>query len=139
MYVGSCLCGAVKYEVSPPLKFVVHDHCSICRRATGAAFVTWCGVRAQQFRLMSGQEFIRVYKSTSQAERRFCKTCGSQLFFQSTHWPGEIHFTRASLLTEDIPDLPTSHVYYSDKASWMTIADDLPKFGGKSGMEPLGK
>lgn len=137
-YSGSCLCGKVIYEVSKPIKFVAHDHCSICRRAHGAAFVTWCGVKSEkdQFRLVSGREYLQSYKSTKEAERQFCKICGSQLFFRSENWPGEVHFTRASV-HQRMDERPKLHVYYSDKADWFDGADDLPKYGGSSGMEKL--
>lgn len=137
-YEGSCFCGTVKFRVQKPIKFVAHDHCSICRRVHGAAFVTWCGVKseAEQFQVLSGSENLQAYKSTPDAERQFCKTCGSQLFFRSKNWPGELHFTRASII-QDMDERPKAHVYFSDRASWCEIHDSLPKYGGPTGMEPL--
>ena len=38
---GSCLCGAVRYEVSDPFEEMHHCHCSKCRKAHGAAFSTF--------------------------------------------------------------------------------------------------
>ena len=35
---GSCLCGGIRYVVHGPLGPVVHCHCSMCRKATGAAY-----------------------------------------------------------------------------------------------------
>ena len=34
---GSCLCGAVRFEVTLPSKFCAHCHCGNCRKAHGAA------------------------------------------------------------------------------------------------------
>jgi hypothetical protein len=39
---GACLCGAVTFEVRGTLGGAGHCHCSICRRAHGAA----CGFHA---------------------------------------------------------------------------------------------
>jgi hypothetical protein len=133
---GQCFCGAVQYEVDGPLKFVAHDHCSICRRISGAAFVTWAGVPQEQFKLIIGNEVITKFKTTSEAERQFCSRCGSHLFFRSTRWPGEVHFTVATL-TDKLEVPPKAHVFYSDRIEWMHIQDDLPKYGGKTGTEPL--
>lgn len=36
---GSCLCTAVQYEVSGPLRSVLYCHCEQCRRASGHIFV----------------------------------------------------------------------------------------------------
>ena len=135
---GQCFCGQVRYQVQTPLQFVVHDHCSICRRIHGAAFVTWGGVvEATSFKLLAGAENLASFKSTPEAERQFCKTCGSHLFFRSSQWEDEIHFTLATI-TSEITHMPKAHVFFSDKPPWMKLEEDkLPKFGGESGLEPL--
>lgn len=33
---GGCLCGAVRYSISAPLKNVIACHCSHCRKISGA-------------------------------------------------------------------------------------------------------
>jgi hypothetical protein len=137
-YTGSCFCGGVEYEVSKPIKFVAHDHCSICRRISGSAFVTWCGVKADQFKLISGAHLISSFKSTSEAERQFCRTCGTHLFFRSSHWEGEVHFTLATI-KQSMDELPKAHVFYSDKVAWLEINDELLKYGGTTGLEQLVK
>lgn len=35
---GSCLCGAVRYQVDGPPKRVAHCHCTLCQKHHGAAF-----------------------------------------------------------------------------------------------------
>lgn len=136
MNKGQCYCGAIQYEIEGPFKFVAHDHCSICRRISGAAFVTWAGVKESQFKLIQGADRLSKFSTTAEAERQFCSTCGSHLFFRSTRWPGEVHFT-VSTLTTKLESPPKAHVFYSDKAEWMEIHDNLPKYGGKTGTEPL--
>ncbi|HWU45092.1 MAG TPA: GFA family protein [Bdellovibrio sp.] len=135
-YKGSCLCKAVTYEITTPIKFVIHDHCTICRRASGAAFVTWGGVKAEQFKLTSGSENLTSFKYSADSERQFCKHCGSQLFFKAKRWEGEVHFTRATI-NEEMDEKPKGHVFYSDKVNWFQFEDGLPRYGGQSGMEPL--
>ena len=129
---GQCYCGQIKYEITKPLKFIVHDHCSICRRISGAPFVTWGGVKKDQFKLLTGANELAEFQSSKEATRQFCKHCGSHLFFRSSRWDGEVHFTVATI-TPGTFDPPTAHVYYSDKADWMKIGDDLPKYGGVTG------
>lgn len=133
---GQCFCGAIRYEAKAPLKFVVHDHCSMCRRIHGAAFVTWAGVTESQFKLLQGAEKIQTFLSSPEAIRSFCRACGTHLFFRSTRWPGEVHFTLATV-TSKVDRSPQAHVYFSDKVPWLDITDRLPKQGGSSGMEPL--
>jgi len=133
---GSCFCGAVQYRVRGKPKFVVHDHCSICRRMSGAAFVTWAGFTEDTFEIVSGEPTLTTFASTNEGHRQFCSRCGSHLFFRGTRWPGEVHVTLATL--RDVEGLdPELHVFVSDKAPWDVICDGLKQCGGKSGLEPL--
>ena len=38
---GGCLCGAVRFTAKLPSKWCAHCHCSLCRKAHGAGYVTW--------------------------------------------------------------------------------------------------
>ena len=44
---GACLCRAVGFVATLPSRWVAHCHCSRCRRAHGAAFVTFVGLENQ--------------------------------------------------------------------------------------------
>jgi hypothetical protein len=76
---GSCLCGAVSYEITGSLAAVGHCHCSRCRKSHGAAFATWAIINPDQFRWTSGVEFVQRYESSPGRERCFCKKCGAPL------------------------------------------------------------
>ena len=55
-YEGACLCGQVRFAIVPPTKWCAHCHCTMCRRAHGAAFVTWIGVPEAQFDFLHGRD-----------------------------------------------------------------------------------
>ena len=40
MLTGSCLCGAVRFEVEGDATELYQCHCSLCRKSTGSAAVT---------------------------------------------------------------------------------------------------
>ena len=65
---GSCLCGAVSYEITGSLGATGHCHCSMCRKSHGAAFATWASVNPDQFRWTSGVEFVEGYESSPKKE-----------------------------------------------------------------------
>ena len=123
---GSCLCGAVAFECTLPSKWVAHCHCSLCRRAHGAAFVTWAGIPEAQFRFTAGEQALRWYRSTPEAERGFCTHCGSSLLFRSNRWPGEVHVTVANL-DGPLDRAPQAHVFWSAHVDWYVPDDALPK------------
>jgi hypothetical protein len=132
---GSCLCGAVRFEVTFPSRFCCHCHCSNCRRAHGAAFVTWAGFKKGQVRVTSGLENLARYVTHTNATRSFCTSCGSTLFYESPRWAGETHVVLANIDGE-IDQAPSGHVYVDHKAAWWTITDSMPQHGGETGMEP---
>ena len=133
---GGCLCGEVAFEVTPPAKFCIHCHCTMCRRANGAAFVTWVVMPEARVRMVAGEAALVRYQSSPGGSRSFCGKCGTQLFCQNDHHPGLIDVTRASL-PDDAGFDPRSHIYYSDKAGWVEVNDGLRKLGGETGTEPL--
>ena len=132
---GSCLCGAVHFEATLPSRFCAHCHCSNCRRAHGAAFVTWVGFRNEQLQLVAGRNRMVDYRTETDATRSFCSCCGTTLFYRGPRWSGEIHVARANIDGE-IDRHPSSHVYVDHRASWWSVSDDLPQYGGESGTEP---
>lgn len=133
---GGCLCGAVRFEVSPPTKWCAHCHCSLCRRAHGAAFVTWFGVDRSRFALVAGEDRLTWFHSTPSAQRGFCSRCGSTIFFESENWPGEIHIALA-LMDAAIDREPAAHVFFDTHVSWFEVNDGLRRLGGPSGTETL--
>jgi hypothetical protein len=133
---GACLCGAVRFEVGLPTLFCAHCHCSMCRRGHGAGYVTWFGVPHERFRVRAGEERLVRYRSSEHGTRTFCGTCGSTLFCESTNHPDWIDIVLANL-EGPIDRAPESHFYFDDRAGWVAVADGLPRFGGKSGIEPL--
>ena len=126
-----CLCGAVRCEITPPTKGAAHCHCAYCRRAHGAAFVTWVIVPAEQFRIAAGRELLRWYDSSEQSRRAFCCTCGSSMLFESKLCPGEVHVARA-LIDGEVDQEPAFHCFVESRVSWARLDDDLTELSADS-------
>lgn len=122
---GGCLCGAVRYEVTGPIDRIAHCHCSMCRGSAGAPVVTFFVVEASRFRFTQGTP--RIYRSSRDAERRFCGTCGTQLTFASRRSPDYVDVTLASL---DHPErhAPKHHVWTSAQLPWLKLDEHLPGY-----------
>ena len=131
---GSCLCGAVRFSIELPTLACAHCHCSMCRRAHGAAFATWVILGEEQVEVLSGADRLVHYESSPGARRSFCGVCGSSLFFAGEHFPGQVHVVLANIEGK-IDRGPEMHVFFSDRADWVELADNLPRLGGPTGME----
>lgn len=123
---GSCLCGAVTFEVEGPLRDVTFCHCGQCRKVTGhhmaATSAPLSAIRMQR------EDGLAWYRSSDHARRGFCKTCGSTLFW-SPDDEARYAIAAGSL------DLPTGlraakHIYVADKGDYYDFGDELPRFEG---------
>ena len=133
---GSCLCGEVRFLLRPPTQVCAHCHCTMCRRAHGAGFVTWVRLPKAQFEIVSGGETLLHYRSSEHAVRSFCGRCGSSLFFESSHSPDTVDIVLANL-EGPLDRAPGLHVFFDDRADWIAVGDDLPRLGGETGFEPV--
>jgi hypothetical protein len=123
---GSCLCGAVRYEVDGDLGPVALCHCGMCRKAGGTAFATNASVARAAFRLVAGADRVERYASSPGKRRCFCRTCGSPLFSESDDAPDQVRL-RLGLLDDDPGVRPAFHWAVESKAPWWHIHDDLPQ------------
>lgn len=125
MLQGGCFCGRIRYEVTGAPFHETNCHCSICRRTTGAPFVTWFSVRPSEFRWVSGNP-VR-FRSSAKASCSFCAHCGTQLTFQGDDYPDEIDVTTCSLdQPEAVP--PRDHTYAGNKLPWIWLSDRLAQY-----------
>lgn len=123
---GSCLCGEIRYEIAGALLSATHCHCSMCRKAHGAAFATYVEVEARNLRFTRGQELIARYRSSPEAERSFCSRCGSNLLFEPDESP-DLVWVAAGGLDSESQVRPDAHIFVGSKAPWFDIDDDLPQ------------
>jgi GNAT superfamily N-acetyltransferase len=124
---GGCSCGAIRYRIDARLDDVTHCHCTLCRRSTGAPFVTWLTVPLAAFAFTRGAPASR--RSTPAAVRTFCDRCGTALTFRDDARPGEVDVTVGSL---DEPErlVPREHVFVASRLPWLGSRDGLPEHPG---------
>jgi hypothetical protein len=127
MLRGSCLCGGVRYEINGPLSYPLNCHCSMCRKAHGAAFRSRARVKADDFRWMQGAELVTYYESSPGNHRGFCRVCGSPLLSRFDHDP-RFYGLPLGALDDDPGIKPGLHVFVAHKAPWYDITDELPQF-----------
>lgn len=128
---GSCLCGAVRFELVAPFRRANYCHCSRCRKHSGAAAGAQGRVAREGFRLLSGEESIEVYRPAGGMAKAFCRTCGSSLFGGT--WPdGPEVSVRLGALDDDPGIRPQFRSFVASTAAWEGLPDDgLPRFDGR--------
>jgi hypothetical protein len=118
---GSCHCGAVHFRVESETPYPYQAcYCSICRKtAGGGGYAINLGGDANTLEV-DGGENLSVYNAKlydeggpdevpiSEAERNFCRFCGSFLWLYDPHWPDLVH-PFASAIDTPLPR-PPEHV-----------------------------
>ena len=123
---GSCLCGAVQYEIDRIDMPIGHCHCKTCRKAHAAAYATTAGVMRGHFRWKSCEEKLSSYESSPGKLRRFCSICGTHLLAER---PAQPHIILRVPTLDDNPNLkPTMHIWTSHDVPWVADEGELPRY-----------
>lgn len=129
MYVGSCLCGNVRYEVAGELSDFGYCHCSSCQKASGTAHGANASVDASEFTLQDPAGFVREFESSPGKLRAFCSNCGSPLYARVVSSSGTVRVRLGSL---DTPFEKTgkAHTFVGEMAPWDVIEgyQEIPQF-----------
>ena len=121
---GSCLCGAVKFEVSgTPIRFY-HCHCKRCRKATGTGHATNLFVQPGSLTWTGGEELIKSYKvpEAKRFTRQFCTNCGSGLPRQVKDT--DIVMIPAGSLDNEPVMRPQARIFWDSRAGWSCSHDE---------------
>jgi len=129
---GSCLCGAVMFEVTGPFQQFFLCHCHRCQKGTGSAHAANLFSTEAVINWLSGADNISFFivEGTRHA-RSFCKTCGSAV---PTAAPdGSLLMVPAGVLDTPVEIAPNAHLCMVDAANWEAKMPDAPKFDGMPG------
>lgn len=119
---GSCLCGAVQFALTPPLRPVILCHCRQCRKTSGH-FCAATSVPHDRFDLRKDDGLV-WFSSSPQAQRGFCGRCGSSLFWQPR---GEARISIAAGALDGETGLGTSEQWFAqDKGDYYAIDPTIP-------------
>ena len=129
MVKGQCLCGAVSFEIQGALSAPTLCHCGMCRRHHGAPGA-YTSAPVSAYRI-SGEESLNWYGSSGDAERGFCRLCGSKLFWREVGGKS-LDATMGSL------DQPTGlkldkHIWARHQGDYYAIdRDGVPRYAQSS-------
>jgi hypothetical protein len=122
---GGCLCGAVRFSASPADNEVGVCHCSMCRRwSAGPFMVRDCGTTLK----VEDEAKVGAYRSSEWAERGFCKTCGTPLYYRLID--RNSYFVSAEAF-DDVKGLTfTSQIFIDEKPSYYEFANKTHNMTG---------
>lgn len=106
---GRCLCGAVAVEAREANTHFHACHCAMCQKWGGGPTLSIeCGGDVS----FDGEDNITTFTSSPWAERGFCRTCGTHLFFRTTE---TVQYYMPLGVFDDIPDVTMEQQLFIDK------------------------
>jgi hypothetical protein len=115
MLEGSCLCGAIRYQVAGFILDCHACHCRACKKFSGTAHSTVMIGLASNLTWPSGADQLSFFEEAKPNPRAFCRRCGSRMPSVSNN--GMVVIPAGSL--DGDPAIPLSHHFYTKyNPSW---------------------
>ena len=127
MLTGGCRCGAVRYraEVDNADRHGL-CHCEDCRRSAGAPAVAWLAVPKETFSVTAG-EAVR-WDGNGGAERYFCGTCGTGLYYLNDAVLPGIADIQSATLDDAASYAPGAQIQCAERLAYMAKLGEMPAF-----------
>lgn len=124
-HTGSCLCGAITFEIEGPFEQFFLCHCAHCRKDTGSAHASNLFSSTAKIVWTSGSDKVTAYSLPgTRHARSFCSTCGSAM----PHVDQTFVVVPAGCLDTPVQLTPNAHIFVSSKAVWDQDLASLPTF-----------
>src|SRR5688572_33491134 len=124
---ASCLCGSVKFEITPPLLAFRYCACARCRKATGAAHAANMVLPQSQLKWTAGESLVKRFDLPG-AKRFavcFCTQCGTRMPHKIAGT--ENYLVPAGSLDASLAARPEGSIFWGSKAEWYVEPQALPK------------
>ena len=123
MHKGSCLCGAIRFEVEGALHAPDACHCTLCRKQSGHY---WASTNVKRTALtLSGGDKVTWFHASEKVRRGFCSICGAFLFWDPVHM--DIIAIGMGAFETPTQTRLAKHIFVTEKGDYYDIADGLPQ------------
>ncbi|MFW6092442.1 MAG: GFA family protein [Pseudomonadota bacterium] len=117
---GRCLCGGVSITAPRHRGFEV-CHCGMCRRwGGGPMMAVHCGRDVE----IANRDGVRTFDSSEWAERAFCATCGTHLYYRLK--PADEYVVPVGLFQDDGPFELREQIFIDRKPEDYAFSADTP-------------
>src|SRR5262249_30356845 len=124
---ASCLCGSVKFEITPPLVAFRYCACTRCRKATGAAHAANMVLPQSQLKWLAGESLVKGFDMAGAEGFAvwFWHQCGTRV-------PHKIAGTENYLVPAGVLDAspdarPDRVIFWDSRAPWFVETVELTK------------
>lgn len=131
---GNCLCGKVALTMETTSNRVEACHCSMCRTWGGGPLLSFEPCKNLS---VQGEEFITVYKSSEWAERAFCNSCGTHLYYKLVET--KEYMVPPGLMTGSEELELCLEVFIDEKPDYYSFSEEVTRLTGQQAIEHFEK
>ncbi|MGI0154321.1 GFA family protein [Pseudidiomarina sp. WS423] len=125
---GSCLCGAVTFEVQGEFDSFYVCHCRYCQKDTGSAHAANLFASSATLNWLAGAEAVTSFTlPNTRHSKSFCRHCGSALPNQPSV---SMLMVPAGCLDSPINLSPTARLFTASEPTWCKALETSPTFQG---------
>lgn len=129
VYTGSCLCGAVAFDIEGELEAFYLCHCSRCRKESGSAHGAKLFSTTARLKWRQGRDKVtRFTLPSTRHSRSFCSICGSGV--PDVQMDGALLVVPAGCLDSGQLPRPTAHIFTGSRAGWDQALETVPSAEG---------
>lgn len=127
LHTGSCLCGAVKFELEGEFKKFFLCHCSRCQKTSGSAHCANLFAPGAKLTWLSGEDKLSFYQlENTHFSRTFCSACGSNVPTDAK--ARDVVVVPAGCLDSEVDITPQAHIFMGSKGNWDEHLSEVPAF-----------
>lgn len=134
MSENKCLCGKVSIKLNSLDPELGVCHCDMCRKWSGGPYIS---VKHAGAVTIDGDEHVTYYNSSDWAERAFCSSCGTHLFYRlkdkaETYFPAGLLENQTGMVLDHqiFIDKKPSYYSFAEQTKDFTSEQVLAMFGG---------
>lgn len=125
---GKCLCGQVEFEITGKIPNLYQCHCSLCKKATGAASCSSFVIGLDDMNWVKGEKHIRSFTKENGFRTDFCGNCGSPVPNKMNI--GEYMWVPAGILEGILERKVVAHIFTKSKADWEVNSPNFKSYDG---------
>ncbi|MDF0535405.1 GFA family protein [Shewanella sp. A32] len=124
---GSCLCGAITFEISGDFEQFLLCHCHRCQKDTGSVHAANLFSTQAQLKWLSGAEKISFYQHPlTRHQKSFCSICGAAI--PTVLSQQNLLMVPAGCIDGKVPIKPQAHIFTASQANWAQECASIPAF-----------
>lgn len=126
-YLGSCMCGRIRFRLNSEPLTLYACHCTDCQRRSGGALLLSMWVHRDALELLEGTPELVSSVANDGRERRnrVCPACQIRLWSEPTNRP-KLAIVRPGTLEQARNFAPIAHQFVRSALPWFVFPDGVP-------------